>query len=38
MTGLSDGLQCNPELFPDDVSLFATVCNINKVTNDLNMT
>ena len=33
---LSDGLQCNPKLFADDTSLFATVHNINKATNDLN--
>ena len=33
---LSDGLQCNPKLFPDDTSLFATVHNIKKATNDLN--
>ena len=32
---LSDGLQCNPKLFADDTSLFATVHNINKATNDL---
>ena len=31
---LSDGLQCNPKLFADDTSLFATVHNINKATND----
>ena len=33
---LSDGLQCNPKLFADDNSLFATVPNIKKATNDLN--
>ena len=33
---LSDGLQCNPKLFADDTSLFATMHNINKATNDLN--
>ena len=33
---LSDGHQCNPKLFADDTSLFATVHNINKATNDLN--
>ena len=33
---LSDGLQCGPKLFVDDTSLFATVHNINKATNDLN--
>ena len=33
---LSDGLQCNPKLFSDDTSLFATVYNINKAANDLN--
>ena len=33
---LSDGLQCNPKLFADDISLFATVHNIKKATNDLN--
>ena len=33
---LSDGLQYNPKLFADDISLFATVHNINKATNDLN--
>ena len=33
---LFDGLQCNPELFADDTSLFATVHNINKATNHLN--
>ena len=27
---LSDGLQCNPKLFADDTSLFATVYNIKK--------
>ena len=29
-------LQCNPELFADDTSLFATVHNIKKAKNDLN--
>ena len=33
---LSDGLQCNPNLFAGYTSLFATVCSINKATNDLN--
>ena len=33
---LSDGLRCNSKLFADDTSLFATVHNINKATNDLN--
>ena len=33
---LSDDLQCNPKLLADDTSLFATVHNINKATNDLN--
>ena len=33
---LSDGLQCNPKLLADDTSLFATVHNIKKTTNDLN--
>ena len=33
---LSDGLQCNPKQFADDTSLFATVHNIKKATNDLN--
>ena len=33
---LSDGLQCNPKLFADDTSLFATVHNINKAKNYLN--
>ena len=33
---LSDGLECNPKLFPDDTSLFATVHNIKKATNDFN--
>ena len=33
---LSDGLQCNTKLLADDTSLFATVHNINKGTNDLN--
>ena len=33
---LSDGLHCNAKLFADDVSLFATVHNIEKATNDLN--
>ena len=33
---LSDGLQCNPKLFADDTSLFATVHNIKKATNNLN--
>ena len=27
---LFDGLQCNPKLFADDTSLFATVHNTNK--------
>ena len=33
---MADCLQCNPKLFADDTSLFATVHNINKATNDLN--
>ena len=33
---LSDGLQCNSKLLADDTSLFATVHNIKKATNDLN--
>ena len=33
---LSDGLQCNPNLFADDTSLFASVHNIKKATNNLN--
>ena len=33
---LFDGLQCYLKLFKDDTSLFATVHNVNKVTNDLN--
>ena len=33
---LSDDLQCDPKLFADDTSLFATVHNIKKATNDLN--
>ena len=33
---LSDGLQCKPNLFADDTSLFAIVHNINKATNYLN--
>ena len=33
---LSDGLQCNPKLFVDDTSLFATIHNIKKSKNDLN--
>ena len=32
----SDGLKCNPKLFADDISLVATVHNINEATNDLN--
>ena len=36
ISGLSDGLQCNPKLFAGDTSLFATVYNFNKATNDLN--
>ena len=36
LLALSDGLQCNPKLFADDTSLFATVHNIKKATNDLN--
>ena len=32
---LSDGLQCNSKLFADDTSLFATVHNTNKASNDL---
>ena len=33
---LSDDLQCNPNLFVDNTSLFATVHSISKVTNYLN--
>ena len=33
---LSNGLQCNSKLFADDTSLFATVHEIKKATNDLN--
>ena len=33
---LSDGLQCNPKLLADDTSLFATVYNISKTTDNLN--
>ena len=33
---LSDGFQCNLKLFVDDTSLFTTVPNIKKATNDLN--
>ena len=33
---LFDGLQCNPKLFADDRSLFVTVHNTKKATNDLN--
>ena len=33
---LSDGLHCNPKLFADNTSLFATLHNIKKATNDLN--
>ena len=33
---MSDGLQCDPKLFADDTSLFATVHNTKKATNDLN--
>ena len=36
ISDLSDGLQCNPKLFTDDTSSFATVHNINKATNNLN--
>ena len=32
---LFDGFQCNPNLFANDTSLFATVHNINKATSDL---
>ena len=34
---LSDGFHCNRKQFQDDTSLFATVHNINKASNDLNM-
>ena len=34
---LSDGFHCNRKQFEDDTSLFATVHNINKASNDLNM-
>ena len=30
------GIQCNPKLFADDTSVFATVHNINKATNNSN--
>ena len=33
---LSDDVQCNPKLFADDTSLFATVHNVKKATNHLN--
>ena len=33
---LFDGLRCNPKLPADDTSLFATMHNIKKATNDLN--
>ena len=33
---LSDDLHCNPKLFADDTTVFSTVHNINKATNDLN--
>ena len=33
---LPDGLQCNPKLFADDTSLFATMRNIKKSKNYLN--
>ena len=33
---LSAGLQCNPKLFADDTSLFATMHKIKKARNDLN--
>ena len=33
---LSDGILCNAKLFPDDMSLFQRVHNIQKATNDLN--
>ena len=33
---LSDWVQCNPKLFADGTSLFVTVHNIKKATNDLN--
>ena len=33
---LADGLQCNPNLFADDTSLFSTVYDINEATNSLN--
>ena len=36
INNLSDGLQCNSKVFPDDTSLFTVVYNINKATNDLN--
>ena len=36
INNLYDGLQCNPKPFADDTSLFATVHNIKKATNDLN--
>ena len=33
---MADCLQCNPKMLADDTSLFATVHNIKKATNDLN--
>ena len=33
---LSDGLNSNPKLFPEDTSLFSVVQNINLAANDLN--
>ena len=36
LNDLSGSFQCNPKLLADDTSLFATVHNINKATNDLN--
>ena len=36
ITDLSGGLHCNPILFVDDTSLFASMHNINKETNYLN--
>ena len=33
---LSDGLQFNPKLFADNISLFTTVLNIKKAANNLN--
>ena len=36
INNFSDGPQCNPDLFADDTSLFATVQILKNTTNDLN--